>query len=80
MSESAVDPRSRVLAILEEIRPFLQGDGGDVELVDFVDGTVSLRLQGSCTSCPSSVMTLKMGIENALREQVPEVQQVVTVE
>ena len=80
MSEFHDDAEARVVAILEEIRPYLQGDGGDLEFVGFEDGTVRLRLQGSCTSCPSSVMTLKMGIENALREQVPEVQQVVTVE
>jgi Fe-S cluster biogenesis protein NfuA len=85
MSESAERPRddgpeSRIVAILDEIRPYLQSDGGDLEFVSFEDGRVHLRLQGACTSCPSSIMTLKMGIENALREQVPEVQEVVAVE
>jgi Fe-S cluster biogenesis protein NfuA len=80
MSESPTpEPATRITAILEQIRPYLQSDGGDVEFVGFEDGRVSLRLQGACTSCPSSIMTLKMGIENALREQVPEVQEVVTV-
>ena len=73
-------PETRIAAILEEIRPYLQQDGGDMELVRFEDGIVWLRLQGACGTCPSSVMTLKMGIENALREQVPEVQEVRTAE
>ncbi len=73
-------PEARIAAILEEIRPYLQQDGGDLEYVGFEDGIVWLRLQGACGTCPSSVMTLKMGIENALREQVPEVQEVRTVD
>jgi Fe-S cluster biogenesis protein NfuA len=73
-------PEARIAAILEEIRPYLQQDGGDLEFVSFGAGVVHLRLQGACGTCPSSVMTLKMGIENALREQVPEVQEVRTVE
>ena len=73
-------PEVRIAAILEEIRPYLQQDGGDMEFVRFEDGIVFLRLQGACGTCPSSVMTLKMGIENALRDQVPEVQEVRTVD
>ena len=73
-------PETRITAILEEIRPYLQQDGGDMEFVRFEDGIVYLRLQGACGTCPSSVMTLKMGIENALRDQVPEVQEVRTVD
>jgi Fe-S cluster biogenesis protein NfuA len=73
-------PEARIAAILEEIRPYLQRDGGDLEFVGFENGIVKLHLQGACGTCPSSVMTLKMGIENALREQVPEVQEVRTVE
>ncbi|MHC5011763.1 MAG: NifU family protein [Planctomycetota bacterium] len=76
----APTPESKVVAILEEIRPYIQSDGGDIEFVSFENGRVSLRLQGACTTCPSSVMTLRMGIENALREQVPEVQEVVHVQ
>ena len=83
MSENEAAPaptaEERVKGILEQIRPFLQRDGGDLEYVDFDDGIVSLRLQGACTSCPSSTMTLKMGIERALKEKVPEVKEVVTV-
>ena len=73
-------PEAKIVAILEEIRPYLQRDGGDLEFKGFENGIVSLHLQGACGTCPSSVMTLKMGIENALREQVPEVQEVRTVD
>jgi Fe-S cluster biogenesis protein NfuA len=89
MSDSAPDteqqqsePASaedRVQAVLNQIRPFLQRDGGDLEYVGFEDGTVKVRLQGACSSCPSSTMTLKMGIENALKQHVPEVAEVVAV-
>jgi len=83
MTESAAEPtpstEDRVKAILEQIRPYLQQDGGDLEYVGYEDGRVMLRLQGACTSCPSSTMTLKMGIENALKQQIPEVKEVVPV-
>jgi Fe-S cluster biogenesis protein NfuA len=65
---------------LNQVRPTLQADGGDVELVDVTeDGIVSVRLTGACGSCPMSTMTLKMGIEKTLKAQVPEVQSVVQV-
>lgn len=69
----------QVEEVLDKLRPFLQRDGGDVELVDVEDGVVKLRLMGACGSCPSSTITLKAGIERALFEEVPgikEVQQV----
>ena len=66
----------KVEAVLERIRPMLQADGGDVELVSVEDGIVSVRLTGACGSCPSSTMTLKMGIEQAIREEVPEIKAV----
>lgn len=78
-SADAPTTEERVKAILEQIRPYLQQDGGDLEYVAFEDGVVSLRLQGACSSCPSSLMTLKMGIENALKQQVAEVKEVVPV-
>ena len=78
-SDAPASTEDRVKAILEKIRPFLQQDGGDLEYVAFEDGKVSLRLQGACSSCPSSTMTLKMGIENALKQQIPEVTEVVAV-
>lgn len=68
-----------VLEVLDKLRPFLQRDGGDVELVDVEDGIVKLRLMGACGSCPSSTITLKAGIERALVEEVEGVQEVVQV-
>ena len=61
---------------LNKIRPMLQADGGDVELVDVEDGVVKVRLQGACKGCPMSQMTIKNGIEKMLKEQVPEVKSV----
>ena len=69
----------KIEAILKEIRPALQADGGDVELVGVNDGMVSLRLTGACAGCPFSTMTLKMGIERILKEKLPEVKEVVAV-
>jgi Fe-S cluster biogenesis protein NfuA len=69
----------KIEAILKEIRPALQADGGDVELVGVNDGMVSLRLTGACAGCPMSTMTLKMGIERILKEKLPEVKEVVAV-
>ncbi len=65
--------REAVEKALEKIRPALQADGGNIELVDVVDGVVKVRLTGACGSCPMSQMTLKMGVEKALKQQVPEV-------
>lgn len=70
--------RDRVAAVLDTLRPMLQSDGGDVELVDVdPDGVVSVRLQGACMGCPSASMTLSMGIERQLKDQIPEVKRVV---
>jgi Fe-S cluster biogenesis protein NfuA len=71
--------REKVEEILKQIRPSLQADGGDVELVDVVDGIVKLRLKGSCAGCPMSQMTLAFGIERVLKEKVPEVKKVEAV-
>ncbi|AFC28059.1 nitrogen-fixing NifU domain-containing protein [Paenibacillus mucilaginosus 3016] len=68
-----------VLEVLDKLRPFLQRDGGDVELVDVEDGIVKLRLVGACGSCPSSTITLKAGIERALLEEVEGIQEVMQV-
>ncbi|MEM9543512.1 MAG: NifU family protein [Cyanobacteria bacterium P01_E01_bin.42] len=65
-----------VETVLDEMRPYLMADGGNVELVDIDGPIVKLRLQGACGSCPSSLMTLKMGIERRLREKIPEVVEV----
>lgn len=72
--------KEKVVAILDRIRPSLQADGGDVELVDVSDdGIVKVRLVGACAGCPMSTLTLKNGIERILKENVPEVQSVLTV-
>ena len=65
-----------VETVLDELRPYLMADGGNVELVEIDGPIVRLRLQGACGSCPSSTMTLKMGIERRLREKIPEVSEV----
>ena len=78
-----LDPRALTLAnverTLDELRPYLMADGGNVEVVEIDGPIVKVRLQGACGSCPSSTMTLKMGIERKLREAIPEVDEVVQV-
>jgi Fe-S cluster biogenesis protein NfuA len=73
------DMYEEVLDVLDKLRPFLQRDGGDVELVDVEDGIIKLKLMGACGSCPSSTITLKAGIERALLEEVEGVQEVIQV-
>jgi Fe-S cluster biogenesis protein NfuA len=65
-----------VETVLDELRPYLMADGGNVELVELDGPIVKLRLQGACGSCPSSTMTLRMGIERKLRESIPEIAEV----
>lgn len=64
---------------LSLIRPQLQADGGDVTFVSFLDGIVSVRLEGACGSCPMALMTLKMGIEAQLKESYPDIREVIAV-
>jgi Fe-S cluster biogenesis protein NfuA len=72
--------REQVESVLNKIKPSLQADGGDVELVDVSeDGIIKVKLTGACGSCPMSQLTLKMGIERILKEQVPEVKEVISV-
>jgi len=71
--------RDKVEEILNMIRPNLRRDGGDVELVEVNDGTVKLKLTGACAGCPMSTLTLKMGIERILKQEIPEVKEVVAV-
>lgn len=68
--------KEQVQEVLDKLRPFLQRDGGDVELVDIEDGVVKVRLMGACGSCPSSTITLKAGIERALLEEVPGIREI----
>ena len=72
--------REKVEEVLGKIRPALVADGGNVELVNVNDGTVEVRLTGACAGCPMSTMTLKMGIEQILKQEIPEVKEVVAVE
>jgi len=71
--------REKVQAALERVRPALLADGGDVQLIDVKDGIVTLRLTGACGGCPMATMTLRNGIERVLKEEVPEIKQVVAV-
>ncbi len=70
--------KEKVEAALEKVRPSLQADGGNVELVEVTDeGVVKVKLTGACGGCPMSQMTLKMGIERVVKEEVPEVKEIV---
>jgi Fe-S cluster biogenesis protein NfuA len=72
--------KEQVQKAIDIIRPSLQADGGDVELVDVsTDGVVKVKLTGACHGCPMSQMTLKMGIEKVIKKQVPEIKEVLSV-
>lgn len=72
--------KERVEEVLNSrIRPLLQADGGDIELVDVQEGVVKVRLMGACHGCPAAAMTLQMGVERILKEVIPEVERVVAV-
>lgn len=71
--------KEKIELALDKIRPALQADGGDVELVDVEDGVVKVKLTGACGGCPMSQMTLKMGIEKALKKDIPDIKEVVAV-
>lgn len=84
MSEQSSNPglSQRVEDVIDQVRPLLQADGGDIELVSMEEstGVVSVRLHGACSGCPHAAMTLKMGVERHLKEKVSEVTEVVAVE
>ena len=71
--------REKVEAVLDKVRPSLIRDGGNVELIEVNDGKVKVKLTGSCAGCPFSTMTLKMGIEQTLKQEIPEIQEVVAI-
>ncbi len=71
--------RDKVEAALDKIRPQLMMDGGNVELVEVNDGTVKVKLTGACGGCPMATMTLKMGIEKILKQEIPEIKEVIAV-
>ena len=74
--------REQIQAVIGQIRPYIQADGGDIELVEVQpdSGKVSVRFSGACRGCPMSAMTLKMGVERHLKEKVPQVTTVVAVD
>jgi Fe-S cluster biogenesis protein NfuA len=76
MTEAMALTPDNVETVLDEMRPYLMADGGNVELVEIDGPVVKVRLQGACGTCPSSTMTLKMGIERRLREMIPEISEV----
>ena len=78
-TETMALTNENVEKVLDELRPFLMADGGNVEVVEIDGPIVKVRLQGACGSCASSTMTLKMGIERKMRESIPEVSEVVQV-
>ena len=78
-TETMALTHENVEKVLDELRPFLMADGGNVEVVELDGPIVKVRLQGACGSCTSSTMTLKMGIERKMREAIPEVSEVVQV-
>ena len=71
--------KERVQVVIDKIRPLLQRDGGDIQLIDVSDGVVKVKLQGACGSCPMSAMTLKMGVEKQLKQEIPEIKEVVAI-
>ena len=74
------ETKEKIKAVLEQLRPYLQADGGDMDLVEITDDyIVKVRLTGACGSCPMSTMTLKAGIEGSLKREIPEVQYVESV-
>jgi Fe-S cluster biogenesis protein NfuA len=80
LRETGMTLKEKVEKVLESVRPHLQADGGNVELIDVgEDGIVKVKLTGACGSCPMSAMTLQHGVTNAIKEAVPEVKEVQSV-
>ena len=80
MREMSENIKNKVKETLQEIRPNIQADGGDIELVDIEDGIVKVRLKGACAGCPMSALTLKQGVERTLKSKIPEVKRVEAVQ
>ena len=74
---SEVEMEEQIKEALNEIRPALQADGGDIQYLGMEDGYVKVRLVGACSGCPSSTMTLQMGVERAIKQRVPEIKGVI---
>lgn len=73
VEQAESEMRGKVEQVLDTIRPYIQGDGGDIELLDIVGGIVQIRLAGACVGCMHSMMTLQAGVERMLKEAVPEI-------
>jgi Fe-S cluster biogenesis protein NfuA len=71
--------RDQVSAVIERVRPFIQSDGGDIELVDVTDNKARVRMSGNCVGCPSASMTLYMGLEQALKDEIPGFEELVVL-
>jgi Fe-S cluster biogenesis protein NfuA len=71
--------RDRVQAVIDRVRPFIQADGGDIELVDVSGNRASVRMMGNCVGCPSAHLTLHLGLESVLREEMPELETLIVV-
>ena len=71
--------RDRVAAVIERVRPLIQNDGGDIELVEVADNRATVRMSGNCVGCPSASMTLFMGLEQALKDEIPEFEELLVV-
>jgi Fe-S cluster biogenesis protein NfuA len=71
--------KDKIQTVLDNIRPSLRADGGDVELVDVKDGIVSVKLKGACAGCPMSTMTLKNGIERILKQELSDIKEVIAI-
>ncbi len=81
MTSEPTSLKDRVASIIDLIRPAVQADGGDIELLDVSDnGVVQIRMHGACVGCPSSDMTLRIGIERTLKDRIPEIERVEAVE
>ncbi|CAM3433433.1 NifU family protein [Elizabethkingia occulta] len=81
MSETKhIETVTKVMEALEEIRPFLNKDGGDIELIDVKETTVIVRLLGNCSSCHINTSTLKLGVENTIKQHVPEIVEVINID
>jgi Fe-S cluster biogenesis protein NfuA len=77
--KNMTDETKKVQEAINEVRPILQADGGDIQLVEVKNHTVKVKLQGTCASCPMSQMTLQMGVEKAIKEKVPSIKSVESV-
>ena len=80
MSDQLTHDYEKIVVALEKVRPFVLGHGGDITLVKYQEGIVHVKLHGACVGCPISSYTLKMGVEEAIKELIPDVKEVVAIE